>query len=229
MSCASCVARLEPVRPAFPSVFFAVAVLHAIIAAVACAGEPSVSAAFPAGTFVRSQPNWIRVSTGTAASIEKAVVAYSKAASRPPARNFTVVLSRDSQGFFVLTFPQPLPAHPFMNLVGWLDAPPSVAGVSGAQGWFTSPRTSVRYALQPDRTNPSGDTLVGFASDGRRVVVYQPEVGLCTVSRQVPATPEPVLPNGLRELRRFNIAVSLEYLDGYNPGFVNTHPPDHKW
>jgi hypothetical protein len=183
----------------------------------------------PAKLFLPSQPAWIQVRDGHLPQIKKAVAEYAKLnpGSNPAPLEVTVYSHAD--GFFVLTFSGPVPTYPFVNLVGWLDDPPGVRGVSGAKGWYGAPGSQERYALCPDQSNPWKDTLLGYSTAGRKIEVYQPEGWICQSTKPVALLPEPsISPVRLNALARVPCLINHDSSFG-NPTFQITHPPDTDW
>jgi len=213
-----------------------VASLLGIVAVLAVVGwflrtrtSPSPVSDGASQAFVLSQEDWIRVQSGLPESVQSAITSYGEVLAGEDSQDFPVVLSRHRDGYLVLTFPEKLPAYPFVNLIGWLGAPPGIEGVSGTTGWFTSPATGIRYVLEPDNSNPLGDTLVGYSSTGESVEVYQPDIGLCLSAPKSRLEPEPRL-GQLEEISRTKIRVPLEVRKSFgNPQFVITHPPNTQW
>jgi hypothetical protein len=175
------------------------------------------------------QSDWIQIERGDPIQIRKAVSDYSSLFQGREASSFEAVIGSHVDGFFVLSFPRPIPAYNFVNLIGWLNAPPDIAGVSGARGWFRAPGSGERFALYPDVSNPWGDTLLGYGATDRKIEVYQPEAWICETTKQIRRTAEPSLgPDQVKELARFELICDTDPSFG-NPTFQITHPVDTDW
>ena len=189
------------------------------------AGRPASSSTPPPA----SAAGWIRVDNGTPELIKRAVVAHAESFRKVKPQRFRVSVAKHPSGFFVVTFPDGVRPYDLVNLIGWLDQPPDITGVSGATGWITSPATGVTYSLRPDAENSWGDTLIGTSSDGKAVQVYQPEVSMCEISRRVIPVPEPDLSQAQTDsLPTFTVTLDVDPSFG-NPEFKMTHPKDTNW
>jgi hypothetical protein len=171
----------------------------------------------------------MQIDHGDLAQIRKAVLDYAELSHSQEGASFEMVISNHADGFIVLTFSRPIPPYVFVNLLGWLNAPPEIAGVSGARGWFQAPADNERFALYPDPSNPWGDTLLGYSAAGRKIEVYQPEAAICQTTKQVQFFDEPTIgTDTVKELARFELLFETDPSFG-NPTFRITHPTDYKW
>jgi hypothetical protein len=177
----------------------------------------------------RTAHGWICVHNGTPELLQQAIEDYASNLKKLKPKEFRVRVARHPAGFLAVMFPDGVPPYDLVNLIGWLNQPPGMEAVSGAVGWITSPASSKRYSLQPDSGNEFGDTLIGMASDGETVQVYQPDAAMCEVSRRVILLPEPdtsMLSAGSGIT--FSVALDADASFG-NPDFKTTHPKDTNW
>ena len=183
----------------------------------------------PARLPASESSDWINVRVGGPDRVRAAVESYDQLNRDQVFREFVVVLSTIQDGTVALTFLDKIPPYSFLNLVGWLHAPPDVEGVTQTTGWYSSPSSGIRYSLWPDDSNPHGDTLIGLSSSGDPVSVYQPDISFCSITRPIVNRPEPPL-EAMKEVTRIQFAVPLEVLEEFgNPTLEFAHPPDAVW
>ncbi len=181
------------------------------------------------GRVVEPAQGTILVQNGTPELLRKAIEAYVGLSGRDVPKEFRVTFATHASGSMVVRFPDGAMPYEFVNLIGWLNDPPEICGVSDARGWITSPSTGIRYSLKPETENRWGDTLVGRSSDGRSVRVYLPEAGLCEISRSIGTDPEPDLEN-LGDEAQVTFSVVMEVATGFgNYEFKITDPKDTAW
>ncbi|MBJ6983016.1 hypothetical protein [Luteimonas sp. MC1572] len=125
---------------------------------------------------------WILVENGSAADVKAAISDYGALVMEERPGIFLVELHPQSSGAVAVVLPGGLPAYDLANMTGWLSAPPDQEDVYGAASWITSPSSGVKYYLEPETSNPWGDTLIGASALGQPVRVYLPETGMSGVS-----------------------------------------------
>ena len=194
-----------------------------------CGKQEATRPAAPPASAVKSAQGWICVHKGTPELAQQAIKAYADNFNKVQPKDFQVNIAEHPAGFLAITFPDGVPPYDLINLIGWLNQPPEIKGVSGAAGWITSPTSGFRYALQPESGNEWGDTLAGTSSDGKSVQVYQPDATMCEISRSVTPLSEPdisAIPAGAG--LTFSVTLDVDPSFG-NPEFKITHPKDTNW
>ena len=170
---------------------------------------------------------WILVTHGGIADIKAAIEEYDTLSKEVHRGFFRVELHPQSNGAVAVVLPDGFPAYDLANLTGWLSGPPAQENVHGSSSWITSPGSGAKYYLEPEASNPWGDTLIGADTKGMPVRVYLPETGLSEISAsfsykrppQIEVSPQPV-----------KIEISLDTITTFgNPKFVINRPKDHDW
>jgi len=135
--------------------------------------------------------DWILVQDGTAERIKEAIFSHAEICGKESPRTHPVRIIPLAAGGHAVEIDGKPHAYEFANLLGWLDQPPDVEGVSGSTGWYTSRSTETRYVLKPDTGNPAGDTLLGVSQAGQSISVYLPELSVSRTSGGVAYLDEP--------------------------------------
>lgn len=168
----------------------------------------------------------ILIRTGTPKLVRDAILSHASLVGKEFPHQVCIAVTEESCGI-VVRFPNGAPPYEIVNLIGWLNDPPEIDGVSQAKGWITSPATRVRYSLTPELDNPWGDTLVGASSDGKSVRVYLPEATMCEISKAFIADNEPDIKTHGAEL---TFSVEMDFITTFgNPDFRITHQKDTDW
>lgn len=174
-------------------------------------------------------PDWINVRLGSPSEVQRAVESYSELSEHLECREVMAEITKIQDGTVGVTFSEHIPPYAFLNLMGWLNGPPDVEGVTSATGWYSSPSSGIRYAFWPDESNPQGDTLIGVSSEGERVSVYQPDLSFCRRSQPVDQPSEPTL-ESTKDSIRMKFLVPVEVMENFgNPALEFTHVPDTPW
>jgi hypothetical protein len=193
-----------------------------IASAISCkASNASVDASF------KPAQGWILVKNGSASDVKTAISDYDGLVREERPGVFRVELHPQSSGAVAVVLPDGFPAYDLANMTGWLSAPPDQEDVHGVASWITAPGNGVKYYLEPETSNPSGDTLIGASALGQPVRVSLPETGMSEVSSAHPYREEPEL-----EISRqpVTIEVTLDTSTAFgNPEFVVNSPKDHDW
>jgi hypothetical protein len=108
----------------------------------------------------------------SARSVAEAIVEHS-ILTQPTVPSTHRCRIRSAAAGLIITFEPDLDPYSFTNLIAWLSNGASADGC--AVGWFASRTAEERFRLWPDRSNISGDTLLGESDRGRRISVYLPE------------------------------------------------------
>jgi hypothetical protein len=200
---------------------FVVAALF-LFTMIACESESqSVDPSFEAAQ------GWILVKNGTVPEVADAIREYDTLRRNDFPGHFSIELHAQRRGYVAVVLPDGLPAYDLPNLTGWLNAPPGHLRVSDAVAWIISPGTKEKYYLEPEKSNPWGDTLIGARSTGTPVRVYLPSTGLSEVSSGRPYRNEPDVQ--LTE-SPITLQVTLDTNTAFgNPLFVIDSPMDHDW
>jgi len=170
---------------------------------------------------------WILVKSGTVSEIEDAIRDYNQMRRNLYPDVFRIELHPQRTGHVAVLLPDGLPAYDLPNLTGWLSAPPEQPTVSDAVVWITSPGDGTRYYLEPETSNPWGDTLIGASSSEKPVRVSLPETGLSVVSSIHLYRDEPDLEISTNPVV---LKVTLDTNTKFgNPTFVIDSPMDHDW
>ncbi|MBJ6981961.1 hypothetical protein [Luteimonas sp. MC1572] len=170
---------------------------------------------------------WILVENGSAADVKAAISDYDALVMEARPGIFLVELHPQSSGAVAVVLPGGLPAYDLANMTGWLSAPPDQEDVYGAASWITSPSSGVKYYLEPETSNPWGDTLIGASALGQPVRVYLPETGMSGVSSAHSYREEPEIEISPQPI---TIEVTLDTSVSFgNPDFVVNSPRDHNW
>ncbi len=170
---------------------------------------------------------WILVNNGKISEIEAAIHEYDGLTRELHPRTFRIELHPQSSGAVAVLLPDGLPAYDMANMTGWLNAPPDQESVYDAVSWITAPGNGTKYYLEPETSNPWGDTLIGASTHGQSVRVSIPETGLSEVSATHLYKEEPEIEISQQPLI---IAVTLDTNIALgNPDFVIDSPKDHDW
>lgn len=181
------------------------------------------------GPMCAANPNWICIEGSDARTIKRAVDAFARAAAPQRAEEHEVALVRHQSGLHGLFFAPQLGPWTFANLVAWLADQRILEGGSGACGWSVAGRTGQRHLFQPDRTNPSEDTVVVLGPRGERFELYLPDGSLCPTSKVAVAVLEPELRGDTVELlANFSVPLEVDRSRG-NPNFLVTRPANFDW
>ncbi len=171
----------------------------------------------------------IFVRNGSLAAVKKAIIEHSALIEEEAKVTVEVGLQKYQSGWVAISLPQGMVVYELINLIGWLNAPPGIDGVSDSIGVISPPNSKICYTLQLDRLNEWGDTLVGFSNSGKSVSVYLPDAGLCETTREPGLI---LIPNfesdAVVEKCSFTVEVNANS-DFGNPEFIITHPTDTNW
>jgi hypothetical protein len=200
---------------------FLVAVLM-IASATSCkAGDDSVDASF------KPAQGWILVKNGSASDVKAAISDYDGLVREERPGVFRVELHPQSSGAVAVVLPDGFPAYDLANITGWLSAPPDQEDVYGAISWITAPGNGVKYYLEPETSNPWGDTLIGVSALGQPVRVSLPETGVSEISSNHRYREEPKIEISPQPV---TIKLTLDTSTAFgNPQFVVNSPKDHDW
>jgi len=170
---------------------------------------------------------WILVENGSMADVKAAIIDYDGLVREERPGLFRVELHPQSSGAVAVVLPDGFPAYDLANMTGWLSAPPDQEDVYGAASWITSPGNGVKYYLEPETSNPWGDTLIGANALGQPVRVSLPETGMSEISSAYSYRDEPNIEVSPQPIM---IEVMLDTSTDFgNPQFVVNSPKDHDW
>ena len=181
----------------------------------------------PTDSLFEPSNGWILVSNGTIQEVELAIRDYDRIRVNRYPGHFRIELHPQRNGKVAVRFPDGFPAYDLPNLTGWLSAPPDQPKVSGAECWITSPGNGEKYYLEPELSNPWGDTLIGASSSGTSVRVSLPETGLSEVSSSYAYKVEPEI-EFVEDPVMIRVTLDTNTHFG-NPTFVIDSPKDHDW
>lgn len=169
----------------------------------------------------------IIVHHGGVEKVREAIIDYDEMLKEVYPKQFPVILQEIDGGKVAVILPKGFPAYDLANMTGWLNAPPDLPEVYGAESWLTSPKTDITYYLFPESENKRGDTLLGSTVDGKSVRVYLPETGLSYVSKPVNYQSEPTV---MQSAINHELMVTLDTITSFgNPDFVVNKPKDFRW
>ncbi|MGY0613436.1 hypothetical protein [Luteimonas sp. A501] len=193
-----------------------------IASAISCeAADDSVDVLF------KPAQGWILVKSGSASDVRAAISDYDGIAREERPGVFRVELHSQRSGAVAVVLPDGFPAYDLANMTGWLSAPPDQEDVYGAASWITAPGNGVKYYLEPETSNPWGDTLIGASTLGQPIRVYLPEAGMSEVSSAYLYREEPEIEISPQPI---TIEVTLDTSTAFgNPQFVVDSPKDHDW
>lgn len=178
------------------------------------------------GSFKPAQ-GWILVKNGSASDMKEAISAYDGLVREEHPGAFRVELHPQKSGAVAVVLPDGFPAYDLANMTGWLNAPPDQEDVYDAVSWITGPGNGIKYYLEPETSNPWGDTLIGANTLGQSVRVFLPETGMSEVSAPHPYREEPQIEISPQPV---TIEVTLDTNTAFgNPQFVVNSPKDHDW
>lgn len=181
------------------------------------------------GPMQMENPNWICVEGSDGATIVEAVQAFGRSACPTAPEEHEAALVKHHSGLHGLFFSPQLSPSVFANLVAWLADQRILEGGSGACGWSQAGRGGGRHLFQPDRTNPSEDTVVVLGPRGERLELYLPDGSLCPTSKVATPIMEPSLGGDTVELvANFSVPLETERHAG-NPHFLVTRPANFDW
>ncbi len=193
-----------------------------ITSATSCkANDDSVDSSF------KPAHGWILVKNGSVSDVKAAIGEYDDLVKEERPGVFRVELHPQSNGAIAVVLPDGFPAYDLANMTGWLSAPPDQEDVYDATSWITAPGTGIKYYLEPETSNPWGDTLIGASTLGQPVRVSLPGTGMSEVSAFHPYRPEPEIEISPQPV---TIKVTLDTSTTFgNPQFVINSPKDHDW
>ena len=178
------------------------------------------------GSFKPAQ-GWILVKNGSVLDVKAAIVDYDGLTREEHPGVFRVELHPQSSGAVAVVLPDGFPAYDLANMTGWLSAPPDQIDVYDAVSWITAPGNGIKYHLEPETSNSSGDTLIGASTLGQSIRVSLPETGMSEVSASHSYREEPKIEISPQPV---TIEVTLDTSTAFgNPKFIVNSPKDHVW
>ena len=96
-------------------------------------GQAPPSATGPAQMTQQTQA-WIRVHQGSPQLVKQAIEDYADLLGKKHPKEFRVTIAKHPSGYLVVNFPDGIPPYALVNLIGWLNQPPEIKGVTGAAG-----------------------------------------------------------------------------------------------